>query len=194
VLHLLQPVARLTGRRTAHPMRWRRNRMRALMLPIPRTLAVWCEEWSSATQRLHGLEAKMQAHGDTVLRGGAFERWDLHLKIGWLGGARLRMAVEEHGEGRQLLRFRVWPRWSIATLSTVPVLLALCGVALADGSAALAALTGLAAVAIAGRGLVEASAGLGAGLRTAQQLEEHADPDRLRTSVGAPEVAAVEEA
>ena len=28
--------------------------------------------------------------------------------------ARVRMAVEEHGAGRQLVRFRWWPRWSAA--------------------------------------------------------------------------------
>jgi hypothetical protein len=31
-----------------------------------------------------------------------------------LAGVRTRMAVEEHGSGRQMLRFRVWPRFSIS--------------------------------------------------------------------------------
>jgi GT2 family glycosyltransferase len=189
VLHVLQPVARLTGRRGARPMRWRRNRAHALALPRPRTLAVWCEEWSSPTQRLHGLEAAVQARSVTVLRGGDFERWDLHLKVGWLGGARLRMAVEEHGEGRQLLRFRVWPRWPAATVLASLALLALCGVAVADAAAGAAVVTGLAAAVVVGRGLMEASTGLGVGVGTAEQLEERGPHDRLPAAVGAPDVA-----
>jgi hypothetical protein len=34
------------------------------------------------------------------------------VRAGALGGARLLVAVEEHGQGRQLLRHRIWPRWS----------------------------------------------------------------------------------
>jgi hypothetical protein len=174
-------------------VRWRRNQAHALALPRPRTLAVWCEEWSSPTQRLHGLEAAMQARSVTVLRGGDFERWDLHLKVGWLGGARLRMAVEEHGEGRQLLRFRVWPRWSAATVLASLALFALCGVAVGDGAAGPAVVTGLAAAVVVGRGLVQASTGLGVGVGTAEKLEERGHHDRL-PGVGAPDVVALEEA
>ncbi len=47
------------------------------------------------------------------------------MRGGILGSARLRMAVEEHGAGRQLARFRVWPRLSrgfvaLAAVATVP--------------------------------------------------------------------------
>jgi glycosyltransferase involved in cell wall biosynthesis len=192
-LHVLQPVARFVGRLGARPLSWRRDSMYGFALPRPRTVGVWCEEWSSATQRLHRIEAAMQARGITVLRGGPFERWDLHLKIGWLGGARLRMAVEEHGEGRQLLRFRVWPRWSAGTALTALGLLAVCALTLAGGSVGPAALTGVAIVAVIGRGLVQASAGLGVGLRTAEQLDERAQHDRRPNAVAAPDVAALEE-
>jgi hypothetical protein len=136
----------------------------------------------------------MQARGITVLRGGPFERWDLHLKIGWLGGARLRMAVEEHGEGRQLLRFRVWPRWPAATALMSLTLLAICAFALADGSVGPAALAGVAVAAVVGRGLMQASAGLGVGLRTAEQLDEFAHRGPRPSAVAAPEVASLEEA
>jgi hypothetical protein len=193
-LHVLQPVARFVGRLGARPLSSRRSTMYAIALPRPRTVVVWCEEWSSATQRLHRLEAAMQARGITVLRGGPFERWDLHLKVGWLGGARLRMAVEEHGEGRQLLRFRVWPRWPAATALTSLALLAICAFAVDDGSVGAAGLTGVLVVAVVGRGLMQASAALGVGLRTAGQLDELARDDRLPSAVAAPEVAALEEA
>jgi hypothetical protein len=47
-----------------------------------------------------------------IFSGGDFERWDLHVRGGMLGSMRMRMAVEEHGGGRQLLRIRSWPRFS----------------------------------------------------------------------------------
>ena len=47
-----------------------------------------------------------------IFSGGDFERWDLHVRGGMLGPMRMRMAVEEHGAGRQLLRIRSWPRFS----------------------------------------------------------------------------------
>jgi hypothetical protein len=195
VLHLLQPMARITGRSSARPRQWRPYRAHPLAFPRPRTLTVWCEDWSSTTQRLHKLEAAVQARSVTVLRGGDFERWDLHLKVGWLGGARLRMAVEEHGEGRQLLRFRVWPRWSAATVLASLALLALCGAALADRAAGPAIVTGLAAVIVVGRGLAQAATGLGIGVSTAERLEECGAHERLPgTVVGAPGVAVLEDA
>ena len=42
--------------------------------------------------------------------------------MGALGSARLRMAVEEHGHGKQLLRFQLWPVWSRLFALFVPVL------------------------------------------------------------------------
>jgi hypothetical protein len=47
-----------------------------------------------------------------VLRGGDFDRWDLELRGGLLGCVRILMAVEEHGGGKQLVRFRAWPKCS----------------------------------------------------------------------------------
>ena len=59
-----------------------------------------------------------------VVRGGDTDRWDIQVRLGPLGSARLRVAVEEHGQGRQLVRYRVWPRWSRA-LPPIVALLAL---------------------------------------------------------------------
>jgi O-antigen biosynthesis protein len=136
----------------------------------------------------------MQARGVTVLRGGDFERWDLHLRVGRLAGARLRMAVEEHGEGRQLLRFRMWPRWSAVTVLASLVLAALCGAAVAGGAMGPAVVSGLAAAAVVGLGVVQASTGLAVGLRAAEQLDEAGNRDPVPAAVASPEVMALEEA
>jgi O-antigen biosynthesis protein len=62
-----------------------------------------------------------------VVRGGEFDRWDIHVRVGPLAAARVHVAVEEHGQGRQLVRVRVRPRWS----RLVPVAGAVLGVWLA---------------------------------------------------------------
>ncbi len=58
------------------------------------------------------LESALRRSGGVIFSGGEFERWDLHVRGGMLGSMRMRMAVEEHGGGRQLLRIRSWPRFS----------------------------------------------------------------------------------
>jgi hypothetical protein len=47
--------------------------------------------------------------GSVVRSGGDWDSWDLQVRGGMLGAARLRMAIEEHGAGRQLVRVRSWP-------------------------------------------------------------------------------------
>jgi len=73
---------------------------------------MWKEHWRPPGETLVAIEAELRRCGAVVARGGAFERWDLEARMGNLGAARVRLAVEDHGHGRQLLRFRIWPRVS----------------------------------------------------------------------------------
>jgi hypothetical protein len=79
------------------------------------------------------LEANLAARGGLVRSGGPFDRWDLDLRAGALGGVKLRTAVEEHGHGRQLLRVRIWPRATLAGESAVAVLGIFAGLAVYQG-------------------------------------------------------------
>ena len=63
-------------------------------------------------------------------RGGDYDTWDLEVRGGMLGVVRAHMTVEEHGQGRQCLRFRARPRWSLMAL-----LLTMLFVVLATGAA-----------------------------------------------------------
>ena len=47
-----------------------------------------------------------------VRRGSEYDRWDLKLRGGLLGGLRLRIALEEHGSGKQLVLVRMMPTGS----------------------------------------------------------------------------------
>ena len=111
-LFLLQPVARLIGRLRYGLTPWRRRGELAFVFPWPRRRTVWSERYRCQTDRLLELERDLRSRCMSVRRGGDTDRWDIQVRLGPLGSARLRVAVEEHGQGRQLIRYRVWPRWS----------------------------------------------------------------------------------
>lgn len=116
-LHLAQPLARLTGRLCSGLTPWRQQVSEKFVFPWSRTLTTWSEQWRGVSDRLECLERKLQAQRVIVHRGGDYDRWDLHIKTGLFGGTRARMAIEEHGAGKQLIRCRVWPRFSIMALT-----------------------------------------------------------------------------
>ncbi len=112
VLHLLQPLARLWGRLRSGLTPWRQRGSPSPSLPRVRNFTIWSEQWGPPEARLHALEAAVRAEGAVVPRGGDYDRWDLEVRGGLLGAARLLMAIEEHGAGKQLIRLRAWPRCS----------------------------------------------------------------------------------
>ncbi|MEJ2007472.1 MAG: glycosyltransferase [Acidobacteriota bacterium] len=113
LLHLLQPLARLYGRLRWGLTPWRQPGQRGSVLPRPQRFVVWSEQWKPPEERLKATEAAIHEHGVVASRGGNYDRWDLEVRGGALGAARLLMAIEEHGAGKQLIRFRVWPRFSL---------------------------------------------------------------------------------
>jgi len=119
LLHLLQPMARLHGRLRHGLTPWRRRNGRSLLFPCVRRSTIWNERWRAPVAMLEAVEVALQARGGRVVRGGDFDRWDLDVRGGLLGGARTQMTVEEHGAGRQLIRFRSWPRVSVFGLALV---------------------------------------------------------------------------
>ncbi|HWQ93426.1 MAG TPA: hypothetical protein VN673_17280 [Clostridia bacterium] len=111
-LHLLQPLARLYGRMGSGLTPWRRLPARSLGFPGWRHVTIWSESWRPAMAWLESVEKSLQTPGAVVSRGGAFDRWDLELRGGALGSVRMRTALEEHGQGKQLLRVCIWPHWA----------------------------------------------------------------------------------
>ena len=121
LLCLFQPAARLLGRLRHGLTPWRPGRLSA-RVPLPESGAVWSERWRSTGDRLLELEGGLRAVGATVDAGGEFARWDLEARTGPFGSARLRLALEDHERGCQLLRFRVWPHMAAGVLLPLPVL------------------------------------------------------------------------
>ena len=72
---------------------------------------IWNERWRAPEQWLQSLEDSLRSRGASVRRGGNFDSWDLEVRGGALGSARIKALVEEHGQGRQFVRLRSCPRW-----------------------------------------------------------------------------------
>jgi GT2 family glycosyltransferase len=157
LLTALQPLARLVGRLESGLTPWRSFRAVRLVLPWRRSLTSWTEEWESFVGRLERIESALRARPTAVERGGAYDRWDLEARVGTLGSARLRATVEEHGQGRQQFRFRVWPRLSRAWALSLVALSALASLSWTAGGVASAAPLAAVAVLICWRGLRDAA-------------------------------------
>jgi GT2 family glycosyltransferase len=171
-LHLVQPAARLVGRLRHGLTPWRYASVARFETPLPRRLSVWSERWQSAEEWLTAAETGLRTAGRRVARGSAWDRWDLEVSGGLLGSARLRMAVEEHGAGRQLLRFGAWPRCSAMTGGSL-ALLALLAIVAAVGQAWIPALVFAAGwLALVVSSLYESGRALGAMLQTLAALAD----------------------
>jgi GT2 family glycosyltransferase len=170
LLFLAQPAVRLSGRLSLGLAPWRRRAPVAFRLPRTQSFAVWCEEWIAPEDRLARLEQALIRHGQAVAHGGAFDRWDLELRVGLLGGARLRTAVEDHGAGTQFVRIEVAPRWARAPLAAALVLAVLAGAAaLAAAWPAFVLLT-VGTLAVAAAAVVVPASAVALALRLARAL------------------------
>jgi hypothetical protein len=162
VMHVMQPLARLRGRLGRGLTPWRRRGVDGFCFPWPRRFTLWSETWQSGDDRLVALESALRNRGAAVRRGGDFDRWDLELRAGILGAVRIVLVVEEHGQGKQLVRFRTWPK---ATGFALALIFALVVVSLVDwgvASARGAAICGIPAWLLAIRTAQECAAGLAA--------------------------------
>ena len=170
-LHILQPLSRLYGRFSFGLTPWRQRGMPGLSLPRPRMLTVWSERWRAPEDWLKLLEADLRQKGAVVLRGGDFDHWDLEVRGGLFGAARLRMAIEEHGAGKQFLRFRSWPRCSLPGVIIVLIFAALSFGAELDHCWAACTLLSGSCLAAAWRTLQECGTAKSRVLRSLRRLE-----------------------
>jgi membrane protein implicated in regulation of membrane protease activity len=150
-LHVIQPIARLRGRLRHGLSPWRGRGRPRFGLPIGRTAAAWTERWRAPEARLHGIEQALRAEGTVVRRGGDFDRWDLEARGGLFGVARLLMGVEEHGQGRQMVRIRYWAKASAGAMWIAAALAGLSAIALLAGRGVSGAALAGAAVALGAR-------------------------------------------
>jgi hypothetical protein len=134
---------------------------------------VWSEAWQPPEEWLRRLEGGLAAEGAVSQRGGEFDRWDLEVRGGTLAGVRIAAAVEEHGSGRQLVRFRLRPRWTRDGLVVIAALVGMCGGAAAAGAWVAAVLLGLVAAGLTARTVQEGAAATGVSMRAIAGLDPY---------------------
>jgi len=159
-LNLLQPIARLVGRLGYGLRPWSTRAAAGTAAPVARTISVWNETWRSAAEWVGPVRERLVARGAPPASGGDFDRWDLSVGGGLFGGARVRHAVEEHGAGRQLARFRLVPRLSGLGIALPLMVLLPAVVALLDGAWPAAAALGVVVLGLLLLGVRDASAGM----------------------------------
>jgi GT2 family glycosyltransferase len=117
-LHLVQPLARLWGRLNGGLNPFRRFKAPSFVETSPRQFEVWSESWRAPEKWFENLESYLKCQNTVIKRGGEFDRWDFEIRGGLFGAVRTLIVVEEHGSGRQMLKFRIWPKFlrSIITL------------------------------------------------------------------------------
>jgi GT2 family glycosyltransferase len=170
-LHLLQPLARLYGRLRYGLTPWRQGAP-WLSLPRRRTSAVWSERWQDPIARLQCLETAMRTCGGVVVHGGEYDPWDLEVQGGVLGATRILMAVEDHGAGTQLVRFRSWPRFSRVAVVLILLLALLSAEAVEDQAWSAATILGTITVLLTLRTLDECAGATAVILRALKSAEE----------------------
>jgi GT2 family glycosyltransferase len=162
VMFVLQPFARLVGRLQLGLTPWRRRGTLRAGVVWPRTILSWSTTWRSVQVRLADMESTLRPNCMSVVRGGACDRWDIHVRLGSLAAARVRLTAEEHGQGCQLLRARVWPRPSRGVSVLVALLIAMYALAVHQGDSLSALLLACAAIVLALRATTECAAAMGA--------------------------------
>jgi GT2 family glycosyltransferase len=170
-LHLLQPLARLSGRMRYSLTPWRRRCAPACLLQWAATSTIWSKHWQAPNEWLQTMEAALRATGTCVYRGGDYDRWDLEVRGGIFGSTRLRMAIEEHGAGQQLVRFRTWLRCSPGPFALTLLLAILSTGAAMDRAWVAYILLGVATVLLALRTLQECGAATTALLHAVRMTE-----------------------
>jgi GT2 family glycosyltransferase len=169
VLFALQPLARLCGRLRNGLSPWRRRSRGRGAAPWPRTVSLWSERWREHGSRLHQLQGGLAGAGAVVHSGGPFDRWDLDVRAGPLAAVRLRTTVEEHGDGKQLTRVRLRPRFA-ATAAGAPGLLGLATAASLDGEPLFALALGVAALLLAVLSVLDCRVAMGLVLSELDEL------------------------
>ena len=168
-MHLMQPLARLCGRIDHGLTFWRRVGPSGFALPVPRQIALWNETWKEPAEWLRRLKASCLEEGFIVFRGGNYDHWDLQVRSGMFGSARISLVSEEHGSGKQQIRIRWFPVFSSFWSKTALFLLGLSAISTLQNAWPASAIFTAGALIIVGRMLRQCSCAM-AGVKRAVEL------------------------
>lgn len=157
VLHLVQPLARLTGRLDHGLTLWRRVGPAGFAWPLPGQDAVWSSRWQDNAGWLNTFSEILRQKDFVIRHGGDYDRWDLEVRSGMFASARVSMSVEDHGAGNQFVRFRWQPRISYFWGGIIGCLLSLSIAAAIDQAWIASAILMAGALLVAGRIIIQCS-------------------------------------
>jgi GT2 family glycosyltransferase len=170
LLHLIQPIARLSGRLNHGLTPWRWRHIHKRVWPKAYHLSSWSEHWHSALEWREALAAKLKADGTLVHHGGDVSRWQLEVRGGMMGRARTRLTIEEHGADTPVARFRIWPVVSAQGLVFTLLFAILAGLASLDHAWIAAIALGTIAFTLLSRLWLECSRAISSLLESIEQL------------------------
>ena len=118
LLHIIQPIARLTGRIQNGLTPWRNWRIKTdikkIKLVTSCTLFYWNEAaWKATDTWLEEVEQALINMKVRVKRGGVFDNWDIKAATGLFAQTKGIVTVEEHGANKQYVKFRYNLTYSI---------------------------------------------------------------------------------
>jgi len=128
---------------------------------------VWRDDWRDPEQRLADVHGALRPTGLAVHSAGPFEGWDLEVRGGTFGAARVLFAAEDHGAGTQYLRFRITPRLSRLAVLVCAMLLVLAVGAGWQGSWIVATVLAAASILLLGSAIHECGSPVSAARRAA---------------------------
>jgi len=172
IMHLLQPLARLIGRLRHGLTPWRSPTARQWRWPKSVKYSRWHEQWESPDDTLEKLGAAIRKSGVVVTAGGNYDPWDLEIRGGLIGVARVVVGTEEHGAGSQMMRFRMRPGWSSFSLLLVVLFAFISTGSAMDGAWLPSMVSAFLAIAIVVRGVFETGFAIGA---ASSPLDEESD-------------------
>jgi cellulose synthase/poly-beta-1,6-N-acetylglucosamine synthase-like glycosyltransferase len=141
-LHVAQPLARLRGRIAFGLTPFKCRGPVKFFIPRSQTRSVWQEQWQSPENILTGIKQTLLDGRIPYHHGGPYDNWDIEVRGGLLGAARFLMTVEEHGEGKQMLRFRISPNYKPGRNWISGVFIILAGFAAFDKAWGMSAILG----------------------------------------------------
>ena len=159
-LVLAQSLARLRGRVAGGLTPWRRRGVVGWVAPTARARQAWSEDWHAMENRLRTLEEQLVATGTATRRGGPTDAWDIEARTGAFGSARLLGTVEEHGHGRQMVRWRIQPRVPRWVVASALSLFLLASLALLDDAFIAAIVLAALGVVVTGRSVLDVGSSL----------------------------------
>ncbi len=156
LFHIIQPLARLSGRIKHGLTPWRMRGVRAKLQRLtflkPKILMHWSEgDWKASETWLEEIEQRIIGLKARVKRGGDFDRWDIKVKNGIFSTAQGLLTIEEHGANKQYLKFRYWVNYSIPGLVLIVLLSTIAVFAAGDKSWIVSALFAFLAVGLTGK-------------------------------------------